>query len=117
LWRRRESNTGPAMSQESAGASRRVVSGDESGVCGVECAVATAQEDGETSRGCSNVASRCSNGSSGCSKGAGPADAEGAGDAVGIVEAAIADLDAERVDAAKARLKAFVAATLSARGA
>jgi hypothetical protein len=36
---------------------------------------------------------------------------------VEIVEAAIAELETGRTDAAKARLKAFVAATRRARGA
>ena len=108
-WRRRESNTGPARSQESAGARRRVVSGEESGICGAEGGVATVVEDGETSRRCSDVASLCSNG---CSKGAANATA-----ALEMVEEVIAELDAGRIDAAKARLKAFVAATRGGRGA
>ena len=53
-------------------------------------------------------------GSNTCSKGAGAADVE---DAVAIVEKAIAELDAGRTDAAKARLKVFLAATRGARGA
>jgi hypothetical protein len=61
-------------------------------------------EDAATSRACSNVASPCSNG---CGKGAGAANPA---DAVEIVEQAIAELDAGQTDAAKARLKAFVAA-------
>jgi hypothetical protein len=36
---------------------------------------------------------------------------------VAIVEEAIAELDAGRIEAAKARLKAFVAATRGPRGA
>jgi hypothetical protein len=48
-WRRRESNTGPAMSQESAGASRSAVSGEESGACADSGGAATAGEHpGET---------------------------------------------------------------------
>ena len=56
-WRRRASNGGPAMSQESAGERRRVVSGAESGVCGARSDLAAALESGGESCWCSNVAS------------------------------------------------------------
>ena len=55
-WRRRESNVGPAMSQESAGASRRAVSGAESGVCGDSGESASALETAGESGACSNMA-------------------------------------------------------------
>ena len=48
---------GPAMSQESAGASRRAVSGEESGDCARSCETSSALENGGESRSCSNVAS------------------------------------------------------------
>jgi Putative addiction module component len=48
---------GPAMSQESAGASRRAVSGEESGVWGSSCETSSTLENGGESRSCSNVAS------------------------------------------------------------
>ena len=54
-----------------------------------------APDDVGSSRACSNVASR----------------RDEAPGALEIVEEAIAELDAGRTDAAKARLKAFVAAT------
>jgi len=63
--------------------------------------MASAAEGAGTSRACSSVASQ---------RGETPGARE-------IVEEAIAELDAGRLDAAKARLKAFVAATRSARGA
>jgi hypothetical protein len=88
LWRRRESNTGPAMSQESAGARRRVVSGEESGTCGAEGETASALESGGESRRCSDVAS-------------GPTPAE----LLELVDAAIIALDAGESDIARARLQ------------
>ena len=54
--RRWESNTGPAMSQESAGASRRAVSAEKSGICGESEESASAWESAGESRACSNVA-------------------------------------------------------------
>ena len=78
---------------ESAGASRRAVSGEESGFAGAEGGAATAQEDAGTSRGCSNVAS-------------GPTLAE----LVELVGAAIVALDAGEADIARARLQALAEA-------
>ena len=92
---------GPVIIAENVGAIRSVDSGDESGVCGDTGGMASAPDDVGMSRACSNVAR--------------PGDK--APGAVAIVEEAFAELDAGRIDAAKARLKAFVAATLSARGA
>ncbi len=88
MWRRRESNTGPAMSQESAGASRRAVSGEKSWVCGTEGETASALESGGESRRCSNVAS-------------GPTPAE----LLELVDAARIALDAGEADIARARLQ------------
>ena len=85
---------GPVTIAENVGAIRSVVSGEESGACGDTGGVANAPDDVGTSRACSNVASRC-----------------GEAPGVEIVEEAIAELDAGRIDAAKARLRAFVAAT------
>jgi hypothetical protein len=92
---------GPASAAENVGAIGSVHSGDESGACGDSGERAIAWDDAGKSRTCSNVASQ-------------RAEAPGA---LEIVEEAIAELDAERIDAAKARLKAFVAATRSPRGA
>jgi hypothetical protein len=100
---------GEAKALESVGASCGAVSGLKSGACGEESEAARVAEDAAASRGCSNVARPCSNG---CSKGAGDG-----GDAVQIVEEAIVELDAGRIDAARASLKAFVAATRRVRGA
>ena len=62
-------------------------------ICGVEGEVATAQEDVETSRGCSNVAS-------------GPTPAE----LLELVDAAIIALDAGEAGIARARLQALAEA-------
>ncbi len=102
-----ESNGGPAIFAEDVGAIRSVDSGEESGGCGESAWMATAWEHAATSRTCSNVAS----------SGGEVLGAEGATHALATVEGAIAELDAGRVDAAKARLKAFVAATSGRRGA
>ena len=96
MWRRRESNTGPATSQESAGASRRVVSGEESGVCGDEGESGSALENAGESRACSNVAS-------------GPMLAE----LIEFVDAAIIALDAGESEVAKARLQVLAEAVRS----
>lgn len=66
----------------------------------------TAPEDAATSRTCSNVARL----------GSGAAGAGDAGYVVAIVEAAIAEMDAGRIDAAKARLFALVAVVCGTRG-
>ena len=89
-WRRRESNTGPAMSQESAGASRRAGSGEESGGCGDSGETATAQQDAATSRTCSNVAS-------------GPM----LRDLIELVDGAIVALDAGEIEVTRERLQAL----------
>ena len=68
--------------------------------------MATAWEHAGTSRTCSNVAR----------PGGEELGAADAGHAMATVEAAIAELDAGRVEAATARLKAFVAATCGGRG-
>lgn len=60
--------------------------------------MANAPDDVGTSRACSNVASR----------------RDEAPGALEIIEEAIAELDAGRIDAAKARLRAFLAATRGA---
>jgi hypothetical protein len=86
---------GPVIIAENVGAIRSVDSGEESGACGDAGGVANAPDDVGTSRACSNVASR----------------RDEAPGAVEILEEAIADLDAGRTVAARARLKAFVAAT------
>ena len=86
---------GPVIIAENVGAIRRGVSGEKSGACGDTGGVANAPDDAETSRACSNVASRRN-------------EAPGA---LEIVEDAIAELDPGWIDAAKARLKAFMTAT------
>ncbi len=98
-WRRRESNVGPVIIAENVGAIGSVDSGEESGPCGDAGGVANAPDDVGTSRPCSSVASR----------------RDEAPGALEIVEDAIAELDAGRTDAAKTRLKAFVAATHTRR--
>jgi hypothetical protein len=90
LWRRRESNAGPATSQESAGASRRVVSAEESEICGDSGEGGSAPENAAESRACSKVAN-------------GPTAAE----LLEIVDAAITALDAGEIDIARAQLLAF----------
>jgi len=95
---------GPAKALESVGASWSAVSGEESAACRDAGGMMSAPDDAATSRTCSNVAKAGS-------------EAEGAGDAadvVAIVEAALGELDAGRVNAAKARLGALVA-TVRAR--
>ena len=87
---------GPAMSQESAGARRRAVSGENSGVCGDSGGAASAVENGGESRSCSNVAS-------------GPARAE----LLALVDAAIIALDAGETEVAKARLHVLAEAIRS----
>lgn len=78
------------MSKESAGARRRVVSGEESGFWAGEGGTATAQEDGLESRACSNVASA-------------PMLAE----LLEVVDGALRALDADEIDIARARLLAL----------
>jgi len=92
-WRRRESNVGPATSQESAGASRSTVSGEESVVCGDEGRAASAVENGGECRSCSNVANP-------------PTPAE----LLALVDAAIVALDAGEIEGARARLHALARA-------
>jgi hypothetical protein len=98
---------GPVSFAENAGAIRSVDSGEESGGCGDAGETASAAEDAATSRACSSVARLASE----------AAQAEDVAAAVTVIEEALAELDAGRIDAAKARLKAFVAATRSACGA
>ena len=93
LWRRRESNTGPARSQESAGARRRVVSGEQSGPCADAGESRSAPENAGESGACSNVAS-------------GPTAAE----LLELVDAAIVALDAGESDVARAQLLALAKA-------
>jgi hypothetical protein len=85
---------GPVIIAENVGAIRSVDSGEEWGSCGDAGGVANAPDDVGTSRACSNVASR----------------RDEAPGAVAIVEEALAELDAGRIDAAKARLAALLAA-------
>ncbi len=92
-WRRWESNTGPAMSQESAGASRRAVSGEESAGCGASGERASAWENAGESRACSNVAN-------------GPMAAE----LLELVDAAIIALDTGETEVARAQLQALAKA-------
>ena len=87
-----ESNTGPAMSQESAGASRRAVSGEESARCAENGAVATALENHGAAPGCSKVAS-------------GAALTE----ILEAAEDAIAAMEEGDIEIAKARLRAILA--------
>jgi hypothetical protein len=89
-WRRRESNVGPATSQESAGARRSAVSDGESGVCGDSGESGSARENAAESRACSNVAN-------------GPTAAE----LLELVDAAITALDAGEIDIARAQLRAL----------
>jgi hypothetical protein len=96
LWRRRESNAGPAMSQESAGASRRAVSVEKSVVCGAEGETASALESGGESCWCSNVAS-------------GPPPAE----LLELVDGAVTALDAIDSEIARTRLQALAEAVRS----
>jgi hypothetical protein len=84
------------MSQESAGARRRAVSGEGSGTCGDSGDKASALESGWESYGCSNVAS-------------GPTPAE----LLAFVDAAIIVLDAGETEAARARLRALAEAVRS----
>ena len=81
------------MSQESAGARRRVVSGEESGVCAENGDAATSQENGGAAGGCSNVAS-------------GPTAAE----LLELIDAAIIALDAGESEVARAQLLALAKA-------
>ena len=98
---------GPAMLPEHVGAIRSVDSGQESAGCEESGGTATAWEHVETSRTCSSVA-----------RPAGEAlGVEDVVHAMATVEGAIAELDAGHVEAAKARLKAFVAATRGRGGA
>ena len=92
-WRRRESNSGPAMSQESAGASRRAVSDEKAATCGAEGETASAQESGGESCRCSKVAS-------------GSTVAE----LLELVDAAINALDADEGEVARAQLQALAEA-------
>jgi len=92
---------GPVIIAENVGAIRSVDSREESGSCGDAGGVANAPDDVGPSRACSNVASL----------------RDEAPGAVAIVEEALAELDGGRIDDAKARLRAFVAATRGARGA
>ena len=97
---------GPVSAAENVGAIGSVDSGEESGSCGDAGGVANAPDDVGASRACSNVARP-------------GGAAAGAGDAsyvMAIVEAALAELDAGRIDAAKARLAALVTVVYGTRG-
>ena len=95
--RRWESNTGPAMSQESAGASRRAVSAEKSGICGESEESASAWESAGESRACSNVAN-------------GPTAAE----LIDLVDAAIVALEAGESEVAGAQLQPLAEAVRAA---
>ena len=86
---------GPVIIAENVGAIGSALSGEESGPCGDAGGVANARDDVGTSRACSSVASRLMR-------------RRGRSE---IVEKAIAELDAGWIDAAKARLNAFMTAT------
>jgi len=83
---------GPVIIAENVGPIRSVDSGEESGSCGDASGAASAPDDAAKWRACSNVARP---------------------DGVAAVEEAIAELDGGRIEAAKARLLAFVAAARS----
>ena len=87
---------GRAKSQESAGAIRRAVSGEESGVCGENGGAATSQENRGAAGACSNVAN-------------GPTPAE----LLVLVDATIMALDAGETEVAKARLQTLAEAVRS----
>jgi hypothetical protein len=84
---------GPARSQESAGASRRAVSGEESATCGHSRETASALESGGESCWCSNVAS-------------GPTPAQ----LLELVDAAIMALDAGETEVTRVQLHALAEA-------
>jgi hypothetical protein len=84
------------MSQESAGARRRVVSGEESGACGDERERGSALENAGGSDACSNVASR-------------PTGAE----LLDLVDSAMIALDAGESEVAKVRLQVLAEAVRS----
>ena len=84
------------MSQESAGASRRVVSGEESVGCGEKGGAATVQENRGAAGECSNVAN-------------GPTPVE----LLALVDATIVALDAGETEVAKARLQTLAEALRS----
>jgi hypothetical protein len=87
---------GPARSQESAGASRRAVSGEESGARGHPRGTVSALENGGESCGCSNVAS-------------GRTRAR----LLALIDVAIIALDAGETEVAKARLHVLAEAVRS----
>ncbi len=84
---------GPTRSQESAGASRKVVSAKESGICGESGESASALQNAGEARACSNVAN-------------GPSAAE----LIDLVDAAIVALDAGETEVARAQLQALAEA-------
>jgi len=86
------------MSQESAGARRRVVSGEESGICGDFGDAPSALESGGESCRCSNVAS-------------GPTPAQ----LIELVDAAIVALEAGGTEVARAQLQALAEAVRALR--
>jgi hypothetical protein len=90
VWRRRESNGGPVSIAENVGAIGSAVSGEESGPCGDAGGVVNASDDAGTPRACSNVASR-------------PTLAA----LLEAIDDTIAALDADEIDAARARLRAL----------
>ena len=81
------------MSQESAGARRRVVSGEESGICGDSGESGSALENAAEWRACSNVAS-------------GPTRTE----LLALVDATILALDAGETEVIKGRLQTLAEA-------
>ena len=84
---------GPAMSQESAGARRRVVSAEESEICGDSGEGGSALENAGESGACSNVASE-----------------PGRVELLELVDAALTALDAGETDIARTRLHALAEA-------
>ena len=80
---------GPVSAAENAGAIRSALFAEESGACGDAGGSENAPQSAARSDACSNVAKR---------------------DGVAVIEAAIADIDAGRIDDARALLLAFVTA-------
>jgi len=97
---------GPASVAENVGAIGSVVSGEESGACGDPGGTATTQQDAAMSRTCSNVARPDGE----------AARVRDAVDAVASLKEAIVELDAGRIEAAKARLGALVATVRASTG-
>jgi hypothetical protein len=92
VWRRRESNGGPESVAENAGAIRSDLSAEESAACGDAGASENAPDGAASTDVCSSVARQ---------------------GGVAVLEDAIAEIDAGRIDDARALLLAFVAAARS----